>query len=121
MYMKIVWLPMKQEVRQRKQNQADATAKLHFSWKLVALVLFFAAITGLAVNLLDKVHYDNMLLQASSQAQAAQTELGKEQYDLKFLINNETGPINCYDLQSNFTRTVCIAHDNNIKTSNYTN
>lgn len=83
----------------------------------VALIIIFAIITGLLVNFLDKIHYSNLLSQADGQAGLAQEELGKEQYDVKFLINNNSMPINCFDLRSDFARSLCTTHNSSIKSS----
>jgi hypothetical protein len=79
----------------------------------VGLIVLFAIITGLLVNFFDSVHYSNIVSQADGQASSAQAVLGKEQYDVKFLINN-TGnkQINCYDLRSDYARGLCTTHDN---------
>jgi hypothetical protein len=79
----------------------------------VGLIILFAIITGLLVNFFNSVHYSNIVSQADGQTSSAQSELGKEQYDVKFLVNN-TGnkQINCYDLRSDYDRGLCSTHDN---------
>jgi hypothetical protein len=79
----------------------------------VGLIILCSIITGLAVNFFNSVHYSNTLSQADGQASSAQAEVGKEQYDVKFLINNTgTKQINCYDLRSDYAREICSRHDN---------
>ncbi len=88
----------------------------HLSFnQTIVLIVVLTVITGLLVNFFDKIHYSNLLSQADGQAGLAQEELGKEQYDVKFLINNNNLPINCFDLRSDFTRSLCATHNSSIK------
>ena len=80
----------------------------------VGLIILFAIISGLMVNFYNSVHYSNLVSQADGQASAAQSQLGKEQYDVKFLINNNNKQINCYDLRSDYARGLCTTHDNSL-------
>jgi len=63
------------------------------------------------MHLFDNVRYSSQILQANNQASTAQTTLSKEEYNVKFLINNSATPINCYDLQSDYARGICSTHD----------
>lgn len=103
---------MKQQPRRMKSRQL--TPKVISGLQVLALVIVFSAGTGLIVNFFDNIHYNNLLSQVNDQVGTAQTELGNEHYDLKFLINN-SGQLNCYDLHSSFTRNLCQTHNSKIK------
>lgn len=79
-------------------------------WLVAVLLLICAVVTALAVRFFIDIHYNNLLLQANNQAGTTQTELGKEQYDVNFLINN-SGQLNCYALRSDYVRNLCFTHD----------
>jgi hypothetical protein len=83
-----------------------------YSWLFVVFIVGGSIATGLLVNFLDELHYSNLLLQANGQASAAQTALGKEEYDVKFLINNGSTQLNCFNLRSDYARRICNTHDN---------
>lgn len=102
---------MEQEANQPVTPQRPRKPNLTFNRVSIGLIIGCSVAAGLLVNFLDNVHYNNLLLQAYSQASTAQSELGKEQYDVKFLINNGSKQLNCYDLRSDYARTLCSAHD----------
>lgn len=83
----------------------------------VVLIILCSLITGLAVNFFNSVHYSNVVSQADSQTSATQSELGKEQYDVKFLINNSNKQVNCFDLRSDYARGLCNTHNSTVSGS----
>jgi hypothetical protein len=103
---------MTQITGQLMTKQSSRKVKNTSSWKVILLVIFCSVVTGLTVNFFNNLHYSNLLLQANNQAGSAQTELGKEQYDVKFLINNNKIQFNCYDLRSDYARNICYMHEN---------
>ncbi len=100
---------MKQRTRQRKQGKfsKDVTNVI---WVALVLIIVLSVITGLVVNFFENVHYNNLLSQANNQAGSIQTELNKEQYDVKLLIDNGNGQFNCYELRSDYARNLCFSH-----------
>jgi hypothetical protein len=78
------------------------------------LALFLVAVTalvvGAATNAYDNLRYSNLLSQADSKTSSAQTELGKEEYDLRFLVSNSSNQWNCYNFASSYTRSLCNTH-----------
>lgn len=83
-----------------------------FNWRILILVIICCAITGLVVRFFVDVHYSNQLLQVSGQATSAQSSLGAQQYDFQFLLKHDNNQINCYELHSQYDRTVCFTHNN---------
>lgn len=79
---------------------------------LVSLIILCSLITGLAVNFFNHVHYNNLLLKAASQTTADQTEIGKQQYDIRLLVNSSNNQFNCYSLRSGYARSICSEHAN---------
>lgn len=99
----------------KKQKISRLYREPHLTFNQSAgLIILFAIISGVLVNFYNTVHYSNLLSQADGQVSAAQYELGKEQYDVKFLISNNSKQINCYDLQSEYARGLCTAHNSSI-------
>jgi hypothetical protein len=84
----------------------------------VFLIIICSAVTGLIVNFFNSVHYSNLVSQADGQTNSIQSDLGKIQYDVKFLIS-ATGnkQINCYDLRSDFARGLCSSHNTSANNS----
>lgn len=109
---------MLQNIKLSKNLQYSSKTRGKFNWNVVFMIVVFSAITGLGVNFFDYLHHNNSLLQANGQASSAQTELAKEQYDVKFLINNSSNQLNCYDLRSNYARSTCDLHNNNTPNNN---
>lgn len=104
---------MKQKTKQLKDKYPSLISRKYGQWKVVLLVIVFSVMTMVMVNFFDNLHYSNLLLQANGQATVAQTQLGKEQYDVKYLIDNNTHQLNCYDLLSTYARNICNTHDHN--------
>lgn len=82
-----------------------------FSWKVVVIVLICSLVTGLGVRFFENIHYSNLLLQLTGQANTSQAQLSTEQTDFKYVINHDPGQLNCYQLQSSSDRNICYAHD----------
>ena len=81
-------------------------------YRVLLIPLLCGAVIGaVIVNFMNKIHYSNLLNQANGLTASAQNELAKERYDLTFLVQNSTGPLNCYDLHSTYARSVCTTHD----------
>lgn len=81
--------------------------------KYLVLILFTAVLSGLIINFIDKLHYNNLLLAATGQDTVLQSKLNEEKYDVSFLINNSNTQLNCYDLRTVYARNICRTHDTN--------
>ena len=84
---------------------------------MVVVVIILVAATALLVNFYNELYYTKPLLQDSGQISNLQTELGKEQYDVKLLINNSSAQVNCFNLRTIYARNICTTHNNTIKTN----
>ena len=87
-------------------------------WKIILLIIIFSLLSSLLINFIDNLYYGNLLLKEESQANSTETQLVKEKYNIKFLINNSKSQINCYDLHLRYTRNLCTIHDNSSSISN---
>lgn len=103
-----------------KQSEVQPSLSYRM-WKVILVIALLLLITGLVVNFFDNLHYSNLLLQADGQVDSTQAQLSKGQYDVKFLINNSNGQINCYELCSTNARNICRTHDNNSNANNLIN
>ncbi len=105
---------MKQKVGRLKKKLTTSNDIRNLVWLAVFLIIICSLASALLVNFFNNLYYSRQLLQANSQSAIAQTRLGKYRYDVKFLIDNSSNQFNCYDLHSNYTRSICFQHQKTI-------
>jgi hypothetical protein len=80
-------------------------------WGYVVLVIFLMLITAGAVRFIDKIHYNNVINQLSSQSADYHSQAINAQKDVGFIITQDNSSINCYQLQDQQDRSTCSAHN----------
>lgn len=104
---------MKQAARNPNFYKEKPT-KRKFNIGGLLLIIIVAAVSGGIVNFIDNLHYSNFIQQSQNQASATRSALTKEQYDIRLLINSNREQFNCYDLETNYARSICSSHNANI-------
>lgn len=99
---------MNQSYQRARAHYNQAITQKRLNKKLAAfLVVATAILSAATMNAYDNLRYSNLLSQADSKTTAAQTELGKQQYDIRFLIGNSGNQWNCYVFASNYAKSIC--------------
>lgn len=74
---------------------------------LALIVLAIVAASVLATHFFESVHYNNLLQQSYSVNSRLRTAMSTQQNDLRYLIRNWNGPLNCYPLSSSYAIQQC--------------
>ena len=82
-----------------------------FTGKTAVLLIITILISVLVTRFFEKLHYDNLLGKVNTAAAQANATNHNEQLDLKYLISNTPGTLNCYQLMSDYAKQVCDQHN----------
>ncbi len=79
--------------------------------KVLVLVVFFSLATSAIVNILDSIHYNNIITKIYSSDVNNQLQLDKTIKDYKFVLTQDNNSLNCYQLQTSYDQNLCNKHN----------
>lgn len=90
----------------------EPTVSDRLSWLMLVLIIAAtAAISAAVTHFFESTHYSNLLQQSYAVNGHLQNQQNHQQDDLRYLIKNWNGPLNCYPLTSSAAATPCAQHN----------